>query len=225
MSAINTIKKELEKSYKKVASQNTKAVNEYLAALNDNYNKQITAYKQQIEAKKAAVPSSYKDDYDLNSINRLINERKLNERMAALGLTNSGANQTLKMGLDIAKNNADNIVTMQKNKELLALDNDYNAKFNSLEADLQNKRTAALKSLNDRNASLINSLTAKYNDAIKSINTSTTSGSSGKLLTVYNKLIDMNSPSQQRFYIDLVCDGGVITEDEAARLKKKLHLD
>ena len=117
MSSLNKLKTEITESYKKAKNENTNAVNEYLKALNDSYNKQITAYKLQIEKAKKAAPRNYTDDYDLNAINRLINQRKLNERMASLGLTQSGVNQTLKSGIDIAKQNADNLVTMQKNKE------------------------------------------------------------------------------------------------------------
>ena len=225
MSNLSKLKTEIENSYKKVKNENTKAVNEYLKALNESYNKQLAAFQKQTAEKKAAVPRNYTDDYDLNAINKLINERKLKERMASLGLTNSGANQSLKAGLDIAKQNADNLVTIQKNKELSNLDSEYNKYFSSLEADLNSKRDAAHKSLNDKNASLLSTLTSKYNDAVKNASRSSGNSSTSDLISVYNKLISMTSPKQQMFYIDILHDDGVLSTSQVKRLKQKLGLN
>ena len=213
MSAAN-----IENLYKKAKNKNTQEANKYLAELNALYNKKVSEYRANIEEKKKAVPQNYTYDYDLNAINRLINERKLTERIAKLGLNNSGANATLKTGLDIAKNNADNLVTMRKNKELQALETDYNDYYNKLDNELQGERLKVMKELNNKNASLYNSLTNKYS------NTSNEGTTSSKLLSVYNKLVDMHSPSQQKFYIDMVLEAGIITPEEANKLKKKLHL-
>jgi len=215
----STSKTQLEQTYKKVKKQNTDLANEYLKELNKNYNQKISDYKKQIEAQKLAVPRNYTDDYDLNAINRLINERKLKERMANLGLTNSGANKTFEIGLDIAKQNADNFVTMQKNRELQKLDAAYDNYYNKLDSELQSKRTETMKWLNDKSASLLSNLASKYNSS------SSSNSVSNRVLSVYNKLVDMNSPSQQEFYIELVHEGGIITDKEAAHLKKKLGLD
>ena len=91
MSAAN-----IENLYKKAKNKNTQEANKYLAELNALYNKKVSEYRANIEEKKKAVPQNYTDDYDLNAINRLINERKLTERIAKLGLNNSGANATLR---------------------------------------------------------------------------------------------------------------------------------
>ena len=228
MSNLSTLKTEIEKSYKKAKNENTKAVNEYLKALNDSYNKQLAAFQKQTAEKKAAVPRNYTDDYDLNAINKLINQRKLKEKMASLGLNNSGANQTLKAGIELAKQNADNMVTIQKNKELSDIDKAYNQYFSSLEADLNSKRDAAHKSLNDKNASLLANLTAKYNEAVKN-NTQNNAGSKGgsnsDVISAYNKLVQMNSPKQQMFYIDMLLDDHIISESQANRLRERFGLD
>ncbi len=226
MSSLNKLKTEITESYKKAKNENTNAVNEYLKALNDSYNKQITAYKLQIEKAKKAAPRNYTDDYDLNAINRLINQRKLNERMASLGLTQSGVNQTLKSGIDIAKQNADNLVTMQKNKEISDLNDQYNKYFSSLEADLNSKRDAAQKSLNDKNASLLSTLTAKYNEAVKSLSSGGGKGTTNSdLISVYNKLTSMDSPKQQYYYIQLLQDDGILSNSQVNRLKQRLGLN
>lgn len=227
MSSLSTLKKEITDSYKKAKNENAKAVNEYLKSLNESYNKQLEAYTKQIAAQKAAVPRNYTDDYDLNAINRLINERKLNERMSSLGLTKSGANATLQAGLDVAKQNADNLVTVQKKKELSNLTQAYNNYYNELEADLNSKRDAAMKALNDKYASLLSTLTSKYNDAVKSSSTANTVGSnsSTNLINVYNKLLSMSSPKQQIFYIDVLYDDGILTGSQVSRLKQRLGLN
>lgn len=253
MSNLAKIKTEIEDSYKKAKSQNEKSVADYLKGLKESYNKQLNTYKKQTEQQKAAVPRNYTDDYDLNAINKLINQRKLKEKMANLGLTQSGVNQTLKVGLDIAKQNADKTVTMQKNKELSDIDNAFKKYSDSLEADYNSKKDSAQKSLKDKNASLLSNLTAKYNAAVKaeldkkekeekekqkakeekekqkakenSKKANNKTATTSQLITIYNKLINMNSPRQQMFYMDALKDDGVLSSTQYKRLKQNLGLN
>lgn len=244
MSNLAKIKTEIEDSYKKAKSQNEKSVADYLKGLKESYNKQLNTYKKQTEQQKAAVPRNYTDDYDLNAINKLINQRKLKEKMANLGLTQSGVNQTLKVGLDIAKQNADKTVTMQKNKELSDIDNAFKKYSDSLEDNFSSKKDAAQKSLKDKNASLLSNLTAKYNNAVKaeldkkekeekekqkakenSKKANNKTATTSQLITIYNKLINMNSPRQQMFYMDALKDDGVLSSTQYKRLKQNLGLN
>lgn len=244
MSNLAKIKTEIEDSYKKAKSQNEKSVADYLKGLKESYNKQLNTYKKQTEQQKAAVPRNYTDDYDLNAINKLINQRKLKEKMANLGLTESGVNQTLKVGLDIAKQNADKTVTMQKNKELSDIDNAFKKYSDSLEDNFNSKKDAAQKSLKDKNASLLSNLTAKYNNAVKaeldkkekeekekqkakenSKKANNKTATTSQLITIYNKLINMNSPRQQMFYMDALKDDGVLSSTQYKRLKQNLGLN
>ena len=244
MSNLAKIKTEIEDSYKKAKKQNEKSVADYLKGLKESYNKQLNTYKKQTKQQKAAVPRNYTDDYDLNAINKLINQRKLKERMANLGLTESGVNQTLKVGLDIAKQNADKTVTMQKNKELSDIDNAFKKYSDSLEDNFNSKKDAAQKSLKDKNASLLSNLTAKYNAAVKaeldkkekeekekqkakenSKKANNKTATTSQLITIYNKLINMNSPRQQMFYMDALKDDGVLSSTQYKRLKQNLGLN
>lgn len=244
MSNLAKIKTEIEDSYKKAKSQNEKSVADYLKGLKESYNKQLNTYKKQTEQQKAAVPRNYTDDYDLNAINKLINQRKLKEKMANLGLTQSGVNQTLKVGLDIAKQNADKTVTMQKNKELSDIDNAFKKYSDSLEDNFNSKKDAAQKSLKDKNASLLSNLTAKYNAAVKaeldkkekeekekqkakenSKKANNKTATTSQLITIYNKLTNMNSPRQQMFYMDALKDDGVLSSTQYKRLKQNLGLN
>lgn len=207
--------------YQKAKKENTAAVDAYLKELKNSYQKQLAAYSKEIAAKKAAAKTNYTDDYDLNAINHLINQRKLMDRMDALGLNKSGANQALKMGLDVARQNADNMVTMQHAKELNSLDAALNSYKNSLDEKLATQTAAAKKSLTDKNTSLYNSLVTK--------SMSSSGGSNGSknstIISVYNKLLGITSPRQQVFYIDLLRDDGIITSAQAKNLKNKLGLD
>jgi len=244
LSNLAKIKTEIEDSYKKAKSQNEKSVADYLKGLKESYNKQLNTYKKQTEQQKAAVPRNYTDDYDLNAINKLINQRKLKEKMANLGLTQSGVNQTLKVGLDIAKQNADKTVTMQKNKELSDIDNAFKKYSDSLEDNFNSKKDAAQKSLKDKNASLLSNLTAKYNAAVKaeldkkekeekekqkakenSKKANNKTATTSQLITIYNKLTNMNSPRQQMFYMDALKDDGVLSSTQYKRLKQNLGLN
>lgn len=92
-----------------------KKIEERTAGLNqivDNATNQAVG-KVQTEIDK--LPTAYQSAYDVNAIQQKINEREVAERMANLGLTNSGLNRTQQTAINIQRSNADAAITQQKN--------------------------------------------------------------------------------------------------------------
>lgn len=107
------------KDYDKYIKENTAATNKKIeqrsAGLNqivDNATNQAVG-KVQTEIDK--LPTAYQSAYDVNAIQQKINEREVAERMANLGLTNSGLNRTQQTAINIQRANADAALTQQKN--------------------------------------------------------------------------------------------------------------
>ena len=215
----------IQTSYNQAAEQNRKATQKYLKQLEALYKKQLANYKKQIATEKKKVPSKYVADYDLNAINQLINERKLSEKMASMGLTSSGSNLTAQTGINLARQNADGAVTLRKQKDLSALDKslqDYRSKLNTEKAS---KKADALKELEDKNSDLLESLIKTYTSASTKKSTKNSSSNNANLLQIYNKLLSIDSPTTQALYINLILDDGVINKKQAQRLRKRFGLN
>lgn len=113
------------KDYDKYIKENTAATNKKIeqrsAGLNqivDNATNQAVG-KVQNEIDK--LPTAYQSAYDVNAIQQKINEREVAERMANLGLTNSGLNRTQQTAINIQRSNADAALTQQKNAATASL--------------------------------------------------------------------------------------------------------
>lgn len=113
------------KDYDKYIKENTAATNKKIeqrsAGLNqivDNATNQAVG-KVQTEIDK--LPTAYQSAYDVNAIQQKINEREVAERMANLGLTNSGLNRTQQTAINIQRSNADAALTQQKNAATASL--------------------------------------------------------------------------------------------------------
>lgn len=96
--------------------------NQALAAINSQYvqgqqaavDKSIEAQTAIIEQQKAALPEAYRKLYDANAVQQLVGERQVAERMANLGLTDSGLNRTQQTALTLQRGNADADVRRQE---------------------------------------------------------------------------------------------------------------
>lgn len=76
-----------------------------------------------IEQQKAALPQQYQSYFDTNEIQHLVNKRQLEERMANLGLTDSGLNRTQETALAVQKSNTTAAYNQKKQAAIASLDN------------------------------------------------------------------------------------------------------
>lgn len=93
--AFNNIADELRKKY---ASDQEKSIADNEALYANKVNSTNKLYDAQLEKQKSAYDNSYRE----NAIQKLINERKVAENMANLGLTNSGLNRTQQTAVQLS---------------------------------------------------------------------------------------------------------------------------
>lgn len=93
--AFNNIADELRKKY---ASDQEKSIADNEALYANKVNSTNQLYDAQLDKQKNAYDNSYRE----NAIQKLINERKVAENMANLGLTNSGLNRTQQTAVQLS---------------------------------------------------------------------------------------------------------------------------
>ncbi len=67
----------------------------------------VAAVKAQGEKDIESTKASYEDEFRKNNLNQIINEEKVKERMANLGLTDSGLNRSQQTAIQLQRSNAD----------------------------------------------------------------------------------------------------------------------
>lgn len=130
--------KELKKSY---APQEAAA----LSANEQKYatEKKLTTdtYNRQIDE----TSKSYEDLYDENAVDRLVNERKIAENMANLGLTDSGLNRTQQTAVQLSYANSKNKIDVTRQKAIDTLTASLADAITKLDIE-QNDNAATIKS-------------------------------------------------------------------------------
>lgn len=100
------------------------------AKTHEEQKKQLTDYSNQaienavgvVEAQKETLPQQYQPYFDANEVQNLINQKQLEERMANLGLTDSGLNRTQETALAIQKQNTNAAYNQRKQAAIKSLD-------------------------------------------------------------------------------------------------------
>lgn len=122
--------------------------------LADNQKKQTqNIYNQKI----TETGESYKDLYRENEVDRLINERRIAENMANLGLTDSGLNRTQQTAVQLSYANQKGEIGRSKQK---ALDSLTSALATAI-TEIENKRISGQASINNTYAQNANTYAQK----------------------------------------------------------------
>ena len=100
---------------KKKQDANTAASNQYVADINAIVDKSTDNAVSKVQGEIDKLPASYQSSFDANAIQQKINERQLGERMANLGMTDSGLNRTQQTAINIQRSNADAAIRTQIN--------------------------------------------------------------------------------------------------------------
>ena len=113
------------KDYDKYIKDNTASTNKKIEQRSAGLNQIVDAATNQavgkVQSEIDKLPTAYQSAYDVNAIQQKINEREVAERMANLGLTNSGLNRTQQTAINIQRSNADAALTQQKNAATASL--------------------------------------------------------------------------------------------------------
>lgn len=107
--------KKTQDEIKKQQAQNTATSNAYVADLNAIVDKNISNSVNKVQGEIDKLPTRYQSGFDANAIQQKINERQVAERMANMGMTNSGLNRTQQTAINIQRSNADAALRTQIN--------------------------------------------------------------------------------------------------------------
>jgi hypothetical protein len=100
---------------KKKQDANTAASNQYVADINAIVDTNISNSVNKVQGEIDKLPTQYQSGFDANAIQQKINERQVAERMANMGMTNSGLNRTQQTAINIQRSNADAAIRTQIN--------------------------------------------------------------------------------------------------------------
>lgn len=227
------------KAYSETSKLYKKANDDYIKSLINTYNTQVKDAKSKAQKSKDSLTAKYQNEYDLNLINQLVNERKLKEKMDKLGLTNSGFNASNLTSLAVSRINSDNQTTAKKSAESNAINQNLNNTLAQLLKTKNEKTAESQKALTEKNAALIKNLNEKYQSDLASIkkekikaansskskSTSSSSINTGKnLLNVYGKLYSITGPTNRIGFLNTVTAAGYITPKQRDSLMKSMGL-
>ena len=115
-----------QQTYNTRSAQNNSIYNNYLNGMNQAIDLSTQHATGQINDEIQALPQQYQSMYDANAVRQIVNERKVAERMANLGLTDSGLNRTQQTALAVQRTNADAALDSQKNNAILSFKKQIN---------------------------------------------------------------------------------------------------
>ncbi len=113
--AYNKNLKKTQEDIKKAQDRNTATTNKYIADINSIVDTATQNSVNKVQGEIDKLPTQYQSAFDANAIQQKINERQVAERMANMGLTNSGLNRTQQTAINIQRANADAALRQQVN--------------------------------------------------------------------------------------------------------------
>lgn len=152
----NTLNENQQQAAKNIsgdyAAANLKSTQDYVKAVNDSYNEGIDMQKKTTAQQQAALNQQYQYNVDQNAVQAAINRRNIEKTLSAYGMQNSGQQAVQQTANEVAKQNANNAITQQKNaayNSLAAQLDEYIANVNMQKAQ---NTASAYKSMADSNA-------------------------------------------------------------------------
>lgn len=136
--AVDKIAKEIEK-------QTADQMVADIAAKENTYNLNVGAINDNYAVDVANTEKAYNKLYDTNAVSRIVNERKIAENMANLGLTDSGLNRTQQTANQLSYANTNNQIGIQKQKAIDTLAQTMRNKITELDIQ-KNEDIAGIKS-------------------------------------------------------------------------------
>lgn len=119
--AYNKNLKKTQEDIKKAQDRNTATTNKYIADINSIVDTATQNSVNKVQGEIDKLPTQYQSAFDANAIQQKINERQVAERMANMGLTNSGLNRTQQTAINIQRANADAALRQQVNSATTSL--------------------------------------------------------------------------------------------------------
>lgn len=153
--------------YDKILDEETKALAGAqaadISAVNKNYDLNVGAVQDNYNTEVKNTEQAYNSLYDQNAVSKIINERKIAENMANLGLTDSGLNRTQQTANQLSYANTNNQIGIQKQKAIDTLAQTMRNKITELDIK-KNEDIAGIKSGYAKTAQ--SNATSRYNAQI-----------------------------------------------------------
>lgn len=160
----------------------------------DYYKDALNVYAPNLEATKSAINSShdaaktntqaqhdkavndtkvaYESEYERNAVQKLINEKQVAEKMANLGLTDSGLNRTQQTAVQLSYANQKGKIDLARQSAL----DDLTLNLTSALTDIETSRSSALLAADEKwNDKAISLGETNYNNDLTAINSRITS--------------------------------------------------
>ncbi len=221
-----TILDKQTQAYKKLVAQYTAANKQYLADISKSYDAQTKNANSNANAAAAALEKDFRKSYDLNEIQNLISRRLLKEKMANLGLTQSGLNASSNTALAISRQNADDRVTASKAAAAAKIKAQLNNTLASINAAKASDSAKAAKDLADKLSNAYKDYSKQYNSTLQNAVKQKQGGSNSgaNLINVYGKLYSIKGANNRKAFLKAVTAAGYITESQRKALLKTLNL-
>ncbi len=221
-----TILDKQTQAYKKLVAQYTAANKQYLADISKSYDAQSKNAHSNANAAAAALEKDFRKSYDLNEIQNLISRRLLKEKMANLGLTQSGLNASSNTALAISRQNADDRVTASKAAAAAKIKAQLNNTLASINAAKASDSAKAAKDLADKLSNAYKDYSKQYNSTLQNAVKQKQGGSNSgaNLMNVYGKLYSIKGANNRKAFLKAVTAAGYITESQRKALLKTLNL-
>lgn len=221
-----TILDKQTQAYKKLVQQYTAANKQYLADISKSYDAQTKNANSNANVATAALEKDFRKSYDLNEIQNLISRRLLKEKMANLGLTQSGLNASSNTALAISRQNADDRVTASKAAAAAKIKAQLNNTLASINAAKASDSAKAAKDLADKLSNAYKDYSKEYNSTLQNAVKQKQGGSNSgaNLMNVYGKLYSIKGANNRKAFLKAVTAAGYITESQRKALLKTLNL-
>jgi uncharacterized protein YbgA (DUF1722 family) len=223
-----TILDKQTQAYKKLVEQYTAANKQYLANIAKSYDTQRKNVGTAANTATAALEKDFRKSYDLNEVQNLISQRQLKEKMASLGLTNSGLNASSNTALALSRKNADDSVTASKSAAAAKIKAQLNNTLASINAAQSGDSAKAANDLADKLSNAYKDYSKEYNstlqNSLKQKQSSSSSKNGSNLMNVYGKLYSIKGASNRKAFLKVVTAAGYITESQRKALLKTLNL-
>jgi hypothetical protein len=146
--------KEKEKEKKDKFDAVQAAGDEAVASYNKQADQNVAEATADIEEQKKETAASYEERYSQNAVQQLVNERYLQERMANLGLTDSGLNRTQMTALQLQRGRADYETGEKKRGAIQSLEDSLAEYKKSVEADKAENKLKVENSVAEQQAAI-----------------------------------------------------------------------
>jgi hypothetical protein len=130
---------------KQIRAANQPSLNAEIAASNAIYDSQIKTIQENYDQQIKDTTAEYETAYRQNEVQKLLNERAVARRNAELGLTDSGANLTGQLGVQLSYANQKGAIDLQKQRAVDTLAATMRAQITEL-AKTKNTNATSIRS-------------------------------------------------------------------------------